>query len=135
IEHGTTRLALAVDALIGERQMVQRSLGAFLRGTRLISGTGVLEQRQVALLLSVPELVRQYGEGGALVHALPQETEPAPEWRILVVDDSEITRDMLVGLARRAGLGVIEAVNGREALLKLRGAAPDLILTDLDMPV
>ena len=37
--------------------------------------------------------------------------------------------------AEGAHLTVVEAVNGREALSKIRGAPPDLILTDLDMPV
>lgn len=134
-EQSDNRLAIAVDAFMGERELIQRSAGAFLRGVRLLSGTGVLEQRQVALLLSVPELLRQFGDGGSLVQALPLDIESVPEWRILIVDDSEITRDMLVGVARRAGLGVIEAINGREALGKLRGTVPDLILTDLDMPI
>jgi CheY-like chemotaxis protein len=42
---------------------------------------------------------------------------------------------MLVSMARRTRLRVVEAVNGREALSKMAGAPPDLILTDLDMPV
>jgi two-component system chemotaxis sensor kinase CheA len=54
---------------------------------------------------------------------------------VLVVDDSELTRDMLVSLARRTRLRVVEAVNGREALSKMAGSPPDLILTDLDMPI
>jgi two-component system chemotaxis sensor kinase CheA len=135
LEHGNTRIGLAVDGFLGERQVVQRSLGSFLGGLRLLSGTGILEKGQVVLLLSVPEIVQRWGEGESLVHALPLEARPAPEWRVLVVDDSELTRDMLVSLARRTRLRVVEAVNGREALSKMAGSPPDLILTDLDMPI
>ena len=135
LEHGTTRLGLVVDGFLGERQVVQRSLGAFLGGLRLLSGTGILERGQVVLLLSVPEIVQRWGEGESLVQALPLESRTAPEWRVLVVDDSELTRDMLVNMARRTRLRVVEAVNGREALSKMAGSPPDLILTDLDMPV
>jgi two-component system, chemotaxis family, sensor kinase CheA len=135
LEHGTTRIGLVVDGFLGERQVVQRSLGAFLGGLRLLSGTGLLERGQVVLLLSVPEIVQRWGEGESPVQALPLEARAAPEWRVLVVDDSELTRDMLVSMARRTRLRVVEAVNGREALSKMAGSPPDLILTDLDMPV
>lgn len=135
LEHGATRIGLVVDGFLGERQVVQRSLGAFLGGLRLLSGTGILERGQVALLLSVPEIVQRWGQGESLIHALPLEARPAAQWRVLVVDDSELTRDMLVNMARRNRLRVVEAVNGREALSKMAGAPPDLILTDLDMPV
>lgn len=54
---------------------------------------------------------------------------------ILVVDDSEMVRDMLVGALEAGGYRVIEAVNGREALSRLTDGLPDLVITDLDMPV
>lgn len=135
IEYGDTRLALAVDGFLGERQVVQRSMGAFLAGVRLLSGTGILEERQVALLLSVPELLRRWGEGDPLARAVPLDDKSASDRTILIVDDSELTRDMLVTVARQSGLDVIEAVNGRDALSKLQIGVPDLIMTDLDMPV
>jgi CheY-like chemotaxis protein len=115
--------------------VVQRSVGALLAGVRLLSGAGILEKGHVALILSVPELVRRWGEGQSVLQEVRLTGDLAPPRRIMVVDDSELTRDMLVALARRASLEVTEAVNGREALVKMRGAPPDLILTDLDMPV
>ena len=55
--------------------------------------------------------------------------------RVLVVDDSELTRDMLVVLTKSLGLEVVEAVNGRDALERLEREPVDLVLTDLDMPI
>jgi chemotaxis protein histidine kinase CheA/ActR/RegA family two-component response regulator len=135
VEHGMARVALAVGGFVGERQVVQRSVGALLAGVRLLSGAGILEKGHVALILSVPELVRRWGEGQSVLQEVRLTGDLAPPRRIMVVDDSELTRDMLVALARRASLEVTEAVNGREALVKMRGAPPDLLLTDLDMPV
>lgn len=135
IEQGGARVAIAVDGFIGERHVVQRSVGALLAGLRLVSGAGILEKGQVALVLSVPELIRRWGHGQAVLQPTSRAERPAPAWRVMVVDDSELTRDMLVALARRDRFDVTEAVNGREALSKMRAAPPDLILTDLDMPV
>ena len=135
VEHGATRVGLVVDAFQGERQVVQQSLGAFLAGVRLLSGTGILDRGQVVLLLSVPELVHRWAQGDSIVRALPIDQPLEPQWRVLIVDDSELTRDMLVGMARRTRLEVVEAVDGRDALQKIAISPPDLILTDLDMPV
>lgn len=136
VELGAQRIGLAVDAFLGEKQVVQRSLGRFLSGLRLINGAVVLDSRQVALLLNVPEIMHRWGEGdNRLVHTLPSQVAEETPWRVLIVDDSELTRDMLVGMAERANFTVDEAVNGREGLARLRANRPDLILTDLDMPV
>ncbi len=55
--------------------------------------------------------------------------------RILVVDDSEMMRQMLSFTLREASFEVLEAVNGQDALQKLDGQKLDLVLTDLNMPV
>ncbi len=54
---------------------------------------------------------------------------------ILIVDDQEIHRLMLRTLLQDNGYQVKEAVNGKEALEKARLAPPDLIISDLLMPV
>jgi signal transduction histidine kinase/DNA-binding response OmpR family regulator len=53
---------------------------------------------------------------------------------ILVVDDSDINRDMLSRRLERAGHGVVEAENGRIALNLLETQCIDIILLDLMMP-
>ncbi|MBT9466680.1 SpoIIE family protein phosphatase [Hydrogenophaga sp.] len=55
--------------------------------------------------------------------------------RLLVVDDLEINRDLLVRRVRRLGHEADVAVNGQEALEKLRAASWDLVLLDITMPV
>ena len=60
---------------------------------------------------------------------------PGFEGQVLVVDDSELTRDILVNLVSRLGYEVIEAVDGQDALRRLGEGPVDLILTDLEMPV
>jgi len=54
--------------------------------------------------------------------------------RILLVEDNEMNRDMLVRRLQRSGYEVVTAVDGREALAKARTEAPDLVLMDLSLP-
>lgn len=53
---------------------------------------------------------------------------------ILIVDDYSDTRTLLAALLRRRGYTVIEAANGKEAILIASRHHPDLILMDLAMP-
>lgn len=54
--------------------------------------------------------------------------------KILLVEDNEMNRDMLMRRLDRCGYEVMVAVNGKEALEKVAADAPDLILMDLTMP-
>ncbi|GAB4387902.1 MAG: hypothetical protein Kow0025_04110 [Thermodesulfovibrionales bacterium] len=56
------------------------------------------------------------------------------DFRILVVDDDEITRDMLVSLLSREGYPVVAARDGVEAVRLLRLQDISLVLTDYKMP-
>ena len=54
--------------------------------------------------------------------------------RVLVVDDEELVRLVIARTLRLSGFDVIEARDGLEALARMPVAAPDLVLTDLNMP-
>ncbi len=55
--------------------------------------------------------------------------------KILVVDDTSISRVILRNLLTRMGAVVVEASNGQEALWQIEKSDPDLVITDLSMPV
>jgi two-component system, chemotaxis family, chemotaxis protein CheY len=57
--------------------------------------------------------------------------------KILVVDDSKAMRMIVLRTLRQAGYGdaeTLEAVDGADALDKVRSEAPDLVLSDWNMP-
>ena len=56
------------------------------------------------------------------------------EARILVVDDDPSQRELLAGCLRDMGAEVVEAADGRQALVELETGAFDLLLTDQRMP-
>ena len=53
---------------------------------------------------------------------------------IMTVDDSASVRQMVSFTLKQAGYQVVEAVDGKDALSKLHGAAVQMVLTDLNMP-
>lgn len=55
--------------------------------------------------------------------------------RILIVDDDRTQAEQISTLLRQAGCDVTLAGNGSEATDLLRRELPDVVLTDLDMPV
>ncbi|MCB1841881.1 MAG: response regulator [Halioglobus sp.] len=58
-----------------------------------------------------------------------------PVKRVLLVEDNEMNRDMLVRRLSRAGLDVIVAGNGQQALNLMREAQPAVVLMDMNLPV
>jgi two-component system cell cycle response regulator DivK len=55
--------------------------------------------------------------------------------KLLLAEDDEFSRDMLVRRLERQGFEMIAAADGREALIAARQHRPDLIIMDLDMPI
>ena len=60
----------------------------------------------------------------------PEQAQP----RILIVDDCELNRELLVQLLQPMGFAITTAVNGGEAIALWQTWQPDLILMDLRMP-
>ncbi|TGD73989.1 response regulator [Mangrovimicrobium sediminis] len=54
---------------------------------------------------------------------------------ILLVEDNELNRDMLIRRLTRAGLEVVTAGDGQEALDVMRAAQPAVVLMDMNLPV
>jgi two-component system cell cycle response regulator DivK len=55
--------------------------------------------------------------------------------KILLVEDNEMSRDMLSRRLERKGYQVVIAVDGSQGIAMAQGEMPDLILMDLDLPV
>ena len=53
---------------------------------------------------------------------------------LLVVDDEKLSRIAIRKILERAGHDIIEATNGEECLVLLRGRAFDIVITDIVMP-
>ena len=55
--------------------------------------------------------------------------------KILLVEDNEINRDMMVRRLQRRGYTTVSAVDGQQAIAMAKSEKPDLILMDMSLPV
>jgi two-component system chemotaxis sensor kinase CheA len=132
---GDQRLAIAVDELRAEQDILVTKLGPRLRRVRHFGGATLLPSGRIALILNAAELLTTaFGRtaGASLAQRL---TAHAPDRkRLLVVDDSVTTRTLVKTILEAAGYAVQAAADGSEAwqLLQERGA--DLVVSDVEMP-
>jgi two-component system chemotaxis sensor kinase CheA len=127
------RIALAVDALVDERELVVAPLGERIRRVPYVAGATVGRDGDVVLVLDAAALLRDaHATSGPL--ALHEATPSRP--RILVVDDSLTTRQLERSILEGAGYEVVLAVDGQQGweLLSAADAAFDAVVSDVEMP-
>jgi two-component system chemotaxis sensor kinase CheA len=129
------RVALLVDDLIDEREAVVKPLGPLFVRRPALSGAVQLSDGGLVLLINPLHLLesnqRQAISSSVPGHPLPQPQRPA---RLLVVDDSFTTRELLRSILQSAGYEVTAAIDGADALDRLRSTTYDLVVSDIEMP-
>jgi two-component system chemotaxis sensor kinase CheA len=128
------RIAAMCDFLIGEEEVVVKSLGLLLASARGYLGASILGDGRIALLLDPATLAR--GPSGRTQRPASLPEQPAPEQtKVLVVEDSFTVRELQRSILEAAGYRVVTARSGREALRCLEDDADiGLVLTDIEMP-
>jgi two-component system, chemotaxis family, sensor kinase CheA len=125
-------LALLIDRLVDEREVVVKPLGPLMERQHRFSGAIQLGDGSLVLLLN-PEVLAQTARGMAL--ARPSARRDAIRHsRLLVADDSFTTRELIRSILQSAGYDVTTAVDGLDALDKLRAGPYDLVVSDVEMP-
>jgi two-component system chemotaxis sensor kinase CheA len=134
IESLGRRAAVACDELLGEEEVVIKSLGAILSGMPGYLGAAILGDGRIALVLDPSQLLSKAStEARAMDQA--EETEEREAGRVLVVDDQFSARELQRSILETAGYRVEVARDGREALRRVGEIADlDLVLTDIQMP-
>ena len=132
-----SRIALAVDAVLGEQEILVKPLGPQLAGLRDFAGATVLGDGAVIPILSIPEMMKRARQAGATPSrrqapsgAFAKEAAKS----VLVVEDSITSRSLLKSILETAGYKVETAVDGIDAFTKLRSSHFDLVVSDVDMP-
>ena len=130
---GARRVGFFVDEVLDGAEVVQKDLGAFLRDVEGVAGATVLGTGEVVLILDPSALIRAARGAPAAPRELPKESVQAPA-RLLLVEDSLIARDLERTILESAGYDVDVALDGIDALERLRTGTYDLIVTDIEMP-
>jgi chemosensory pili system protein ChpA (sensor histidine kinase/response regulator) len=128
---GSRRIALRVDEVLGNREVVVKNIGRQLARMPGIDGATVLGSGEIVLILDPLALAQQpQGEARVKQAAAPQVRRAT----VMVVDDSLTVRRVTQRLLEREGYRVLLAKDGIEALELIGQGAPDLMLVDIEMP-
>jgi two-component system chemotaxis sensor kinase CheA len=133
---GTARIAFCVDEVVGEQEVLVKSLGPQLVHVRNVAGASVLGDGRVVPVLNVPDLLKSAVRQSAVSRGsiAPQKQDVAEKRSILVVEDSVTSRSLLKNILESAGYHVITAVDGIDAYTTLKTATFDLVVSDVEMP-
>jgi two-component system chemotaxis sensor kinase CheA len=125
------KAAVTCDGLIGEQEVVTKSLG-LLAGVPGYLGGAILGDGRIALVLDPAFLARGHGRGRSAASPAPAKAKAA---RVLVVDDQFTVRELQRSILETAGYDVATARDGREALETIDGDTEvGLVVTDIQMP-
>ena len=137
---GTRRIAVQVDELLGNQEIVVKNIGPQLARVIGVDGATVLGNGQVVLILnpvalSTRAVVEMPARTAVMRPEVPEAAEgPATLPTVMVVDDSLTVRKITGRLMAREGYHVLLAKDGVEALEKLLDVVPDVMLVDIEMP-
>jgi len=138
---GASKVGLIVDALIGQEEIVIKSLGEYLKGIPGIAGATIRGDGKVTLIVDVAALMKLAKETHA--HTIVSSTilkgkkkkEKPEDYVILIIDDSNTDRKIMRKAIEPLGFTIKEATNGEEALNILKNDSNiDAALVDIEMP-
>ncbi|KAB7772218.1 hybrid sensor histidine kinase/response regulator [Xanthomonas maliensis] len=134
VRAGDLRAAVAIDQVLGNREIVVKPVGLQIASVPGIYGATITGDGRVVVILDVAPLVRRY----LAQPAGPTQTTQAESQRhvplVMVVDDSLTMRKVTSRVLERHNLDVTTARDGVEALELLEERVPDLMLLDIEMP-
>ncbi len=159
LKSGNDRVALHVDEIVGNREVVVKNIGPQLARMIGIAGATVLGSGDIVLILNpvplaqravqanlrapriipsdAPESMGAVAEMGGAQPLVPG-SEPVQGLRtqniVMVVDDSLTVRRVTQRLLAREGYQVVLAKDGVDALEHLQSVTPDVMLVDIEMP-
>jgi chemosensory pili system protein ChpA (sensor histidine kinase/response regulator) len=132
IKAGEHSAALLTDELIGNREIVVKSVGPQVSSIRGIFGATILGDGRVVIILDMGALIRSEWRARPASELVARGEDRRTV--VLVVDDSITVRRVTQRLLERQGMRVLTAKDGVDALEILQEHLPDVILLDIEMP-
>ncbi|GAA8811885.1 chemotaxis histidine kinase/response regulator CheAY2 [Helicobacter pylori] len=136
------KIGVIVDYLIGQEEVVIKSLGYYLKNTRGIAGATVRGDGKITLIVDVGAMMDMAKSIKVNITNLMNESENTKsknspsDYIVLAIDDSSTDRAIIRKCLKPLGITLLEASNGLEGLEMLKNGdkTPDAILVDIEMP-
>ncbi len=137
-----SKIGLIVDTLIGQEEIVIKSLGEYLKGIEGIAGATIRGDGGVTLIVDVAALMQMAKSVKSTVGTESSSTKAigaknsATDYCVMIVDDSKTDRTIMRKSLEPLGITLVEATDGVEALniLKQGDHYFDAMLIDIEMP-
>lgn len=136
------KIGVIVDYLIGQEEVVIKSLGYYLKSTQGIAGATVRGDGRITLIVDVAAMMDMAKEVKVNITTKAEESQQArvktspSDYIVLAIDDSNTDRAIMKKCLKTLGVTVLEASNGLEGLeiVKNNEKALDAVLVDIEMP-
>ncbi len=136
-----SKLGIVVDGLVGQEEIVIKSMGDYLKGIEGIAGATIRGDGGVTLITDVAAMMNLAKDIKVDLTQIAAESEgkqknSPSDYHVLVVDDSKTDRTIIRKSLEPLGISLTEATNGIEALniLKAGEISFDAVLVDIEMP-
>lgn len=136
-----SKLGIIVDTLIGQEEIVIKSMGDYLQNIQGIAGATIRGDGRVTLIIDVGAMMDMAKEIKVDIKAQLESSAKKPkekpsDYKVLIVDDSKMDRTLMQKALEPLGVSLIEATNGVEALNIIKSGDHDIdaILIDIEMP-
>lgn len=136
------KMGVIVDYLVGQEEVVIKSLGYYLKGTEGIAGATVRGDGKITMIVDVAAMMDMAKEVKVNVAKLiddtaetKKKTSPS-DYVVLAIDDSNTDRAIMKKCLKTLGVTVLEAANGQDGLdiVKNGDKHLDAVLVDIEMP-
>lgn len=135
------KIGIIVDYLVGQEEVVIKSLGYYLKGTEGIAGATVRGDGKITLIVDVASMMQMAKYVKGSINNLQEddikmEKTKASDYVVFAVDDSLTDRNIIKQYLKPLGVTIMEATNGLEALEIIKNSDKhiDAVLVDIEMP-
>lgn len=136
-----SKLGIIVDTLVGQEEIVIKSMGDYLQNIQGIAGATIRGDGRVTLIIDVGAMMDIAKEikvdiKAQLESSVKKPKEQPSDYKVLIVDDSKMDRTLMQKALEPLGISLLEATNGVEALNIVKSGEHeiDAILIDIEMP-
>lgn len=140
VEKNGKYMALAIDDILEEQEILVKDLGSQLKKVNNISGATILNSGEIVPILNIQDLfltaqdINYYAVDRTKTEKTSEKKPGKKNNTILIAEDSITSRILLKNILESAGYSVETAVDGVAAMTVLRSKKIDLIVSDIEMP-